>query len=71
MKRTLLLSGAVTAMLGAAPFAMADNAIVTETDSVQIAQAAAGDIDAGKLVGQEVYDPFNQRTLRFQGRFTC
>jgi len=56
MKRTLLLSGAVTAMLGAAPFAMADSAIVTETDSVQIAQAAAGDIDAGKLVGQEVYD---------------
>ena len=56
MKRTLLLSGAVTAMLGAAPFAMADNAIVTDTDFVQIAQAAAGDIDAGKLVGQEVYD---------------
>jgi sporulation protein YlmC with PRC-barrel domain len=56
MKRTLLLSGAVTAMLGAAPFAMADNAIVTDTDFVQIAQAAAGDIDTGKLVGQEVYD---------------
>jgi sporulation protein YlmC with PRC-barrel domain len=56
MKRTLLLSGAVTAMLGAAPYAMADNAIVTEIDSVQIAQAAAGDIDAGKLIGQEVYD---------------
>ena len=56
MKRTLLLSGAVTAMLGAAPFAMADKAIVTDTDFVQIAQAAAGDIDAGKLVGQEVYD---------------
>jgi len=56
MKRTLLLSGAVTAMLGAAPFAMADNAIVTEIDSVQVAQAAAGDIDAGKLIGQEVYD---------------
>ena len=56
MKRALLLSGAVTAMLGAAPFAMADNAIVTEIDSVQIAQAEAGDIDAGKLIGQEVYD---------------
>ena len=56
MKRTLLLSGAVTAMLGAAPFAMADNAIVTELDSVQVAQAAAGDLDAGKLIGQEVYD---------------
>ena len=56
MKRALLLSGAVTAMLGAAPFAMADSATVTETDSVQIAQAAAADIDAGKLIGQEVYD---------------
>jgi sporulation protein YlmC with PRC-barrel domain len=56
MKRVLLLSGAVTAMLGAAPFAMADNAIVTETNSVQIAQAAAGEVDAGKLIGQEVYD---------------
>jgi sporulation protein YlmC with PRC-barrel domain len=56
MKRALLLSGAVTAMLGAAPFAMADSAIVTETNSVQIAQAAAGEVDAGKLIGQEVYD---------------
>jgi sporulation protein YlmC with PRC-barrel domain len=56
MKRVLLLSGAVSAMLGAAPFAMADNAIVTETNSVQIAQAAAGEVDAGKLIGEEVYD---------------
>src|SRR4029453_6791517 len=56
MKRALLLSGAVTAMLGAAPFAMADNAIVTETNSVQIAQAAVGEVDAGKLIGEEVYD---------------
>jgi uncharacterized protein YrrD len=56
MKRALLLGGAVTAMLGAAPFAMADNAIMTETDSVQIAQAAPGDVDAGKLIGEGVYD---------------
>ena len=56
MKRALLLSGAVSAMLGAAPFAMADNAIVIGTDSVQIAQAAEGEIDAGKLIGQEVFD---------------
>jgi sporulation protein YlmC with PRC-barrel domain len=55
MKRALLLSGAVTAMLGAAPFAMADNAISTTVDSVQIAQAA-GEVDAGKLIGKEVYD---------------
>jgi sporulation protein YlmC with PRC-barrel domain len=56
MNRTLLLSGAVSAMLGAAPFAIAENATVTETNSVQIAQAAAGEVDAGKLIGQEVYD---------------
>jgi len=56
MKRALLLSGAVTAMLGAAPFAMADNAISTAVDPVQIAQAAAGEVDAGKLIGEEVYD---------------
>jgi sporulation protein YlmC with PRC-barrel domain len=56
MKRALLLGGAVTAMLGAAPFAMADTAIVTETNSVQIAQAAESEVDAGKLIGQEVYD---------------
>jgi sporulation protein YlmC with PRC-barrel domain len=56
MKRALLLGGAVTAMLGAAPFAMADTAVVTETDSVQIAQAAESEVDAGKLIGQEVYD---------------
>jgi sporulation protein YlmC with PRC-barrel domain len=53
MKSTLLLSGAVIAMLGAAPFAMADNAISTTSDPVQIAQ---GEVDAGKLIGQEVYD---------------
>ena len=53
MKSTLLLSGAVIAMLGAAPFAMADNAISDSIDAVQIAQ---GEVDAGKLIGQEVYD---------------
>jgi sporulation protein YlmC with PRC-barrel domain len=56
MKRALLLGGAVTAMLGAAPFAMADNAIVNGTDPVQIAQAAEGEVDAGELIGQDVYD---------------
>ena len=53
MKRVLLLSGAVTAMLGAAPFALADTAISTSVDSVQVAEVA---VDAGKLVGQAVYD---------------
>jgi sporulation protein YlmC with PRC-barrel domain len=61
MKRALLLSGAVTAMLGAAPFAIADNAISPTTDPVQIAQAAAGEVDAGKLIGQEVYDANNEK----------
>src|SRR5688500_396338 len=49
MKRTLLMSGAVTVMLGAAPFAIADNSISISADPVQIAQ---GEVDAGKLIGQ-------------------
>jgi sporulation protein YlmC with PRC-barrel domain len=54
MKRALLLRGAVTAMLGAAPFmAVADTSVPA---SVQVAQAAAGEVDAGELIGQEVYD---------------
>lgn len=61
MKRSLLLSGAVAALLGAAPFALADTAIVNGSDSVQIAQAAAGEIDAGKLIGQDVYDANNEK----------
>jgi sporulation protein YlmC with PRC-barrel domain len=57
MKRVLLLSGAVTAMLGAVPFvAVADSQIPTKADAVQVAQAAEGEVDAGKLIGQEVYD---------------
>jgi sporulation protein YlmC with PRC-barrel domain len=55
MKKALLMSGAVVVMLGAAPFAMADAASVTTLDTVQIAQAA-GEVDAGKLIGEEVYD---------------
>ena len=58
MKRTLLLSGAVIAMLGAAPFAIADNAISNTSDPVQIAQ---GEGDAGKLIGQEVYDAAGEK----------
>jgi sporulation protein YlmC with PRC-barrel domain len=53
MKSALLLGGAVVAMLGAAPIAMAEG---LATDPVQIAQAATGEIDAGKLIGEEVYD---------------
>jgi sporulation protein YlmC with PRC-barrel domain len=56
MKNALLLGGAVAAMLGAAPFAMADSATVTNLDSVQVAQAVAGEVDAGKLIGEDVYD---------------
>ena len=58
MKRALLVGGAVTAMLGAAPlFAFADEAIPMSTP-IQLAQdqAAAGEVDAGSLIGQEVYD---------------
>jgi sporulation protein YlmC with PRC-barrel domain len=56
MKRALLLSGAITAMLGAAPFALADNANPTTSDPVQVAQAAMGEVDAGELIGKAVYD---------------
>lgn len=58
MKRTLLLSGAVIAVLGAAPFAMADNAVSDTIDAVQVAQ---GEVDAGKLIGQEVYDAAGEK----------
>lgn len=56
MKRALLLSGAVTAMLGAAPWALADDPITTTFDPVQVAETVAGEVDAGKLIGQAVYD---------------
>jgi sporulation protein YlmC with PRC-barrel domain len=58
MKRALLLGGAVTAMLGAAPLsALADDAIISNTP-IQLTQnqPAAEQVDAGSLVGQEVYD---------------
>jgi len=58
MKRALLLSGAITTMLGAAPFAIADNAISITTEPVQIAQS---EVDAGKLIGQEVYDSAGEK----------
>jgi sporulation protein YlmC with PRC-barrel domain len=58
MKRALFLGGAVTAMLGAAPLsALADDAIISNTP-IQLTQnqPAAEQVDAGSLVGQEVYD---------------
>jgi sporulation protein YlmC with PRC-barrel domain len=63
MKRALLLSGALTAMLGAAPFvAVADEAIPSNAGSVLIADATmGGEVDATKLVGQEVYDGMGQK----------
>ena len=67
MKRALLLSGAVTAMLGAAPFAMADNAISTTANPVQVAQAATGEVDAGKLIGEEVYDANGDKVGEIDG----
>lgn len=56
MKKALLMSGAVAAVLGVVPFAMADGATVAGFDPVQVAQAAAGEVDAGKLIGEDVYD---------------
>jgi sporulation protein YlmC with PRC-barrel domain len=58
MKKALLLGGAVAAMFGAAPLlAVADDAIPTNAP-VQMAQSEdpAAQVDAGSLVGQEVYD---------------
>ncbi|HET6161216.1 MAG TPA: PRC-barrel domain-containing protein [Dongiaceae bacterium] len=63
MKRALLLSGALTAMLGAAPFvAVADESMPVNTGAVQMADTtAAGEVDAGKLIGKEVYDPNGEK----------
>jgi sporulation protein YlmC with PRC-barrel domain len=59
MKSALLLSGAVIAMLGAAPVAMAEGSATT--DSVQIAQAAMGEVDAGSLIGKDVHDANDEK----------
>jgi sporulation protein YlmC with PRC-barrel domain len=57
MKRALLLGGAVAAMLGTAPFvAFADEANLGNVGAVQVADTAAGEVDAGKLIGEDVYD---------------
>src|ERR1051325_3673503 len=57
MKRALLLGGALTAMLGAAPFmAAADNSTSINPGATQIADTmtnANGEVDAGKLIGKE------------------
>jgi sporulation protein YlmC with PRC-barrel domain len=58
MKSALLLSGAVIAMLGAAPIAMAEG---LASDPLQIAQAATGEVDAGSLIGKEVYDGMGEK----------
>jgi len=59
MKRALLLSGAVAAMLGAAPYmASADELNPIRAGGTQIADTTTmgGEVDAGKLIGEEVYD---------------
>lgn len=58
MKRALLLSGAVAAVLGVAPFAAtAEDMFPATAGATQIADTtAAGEVDAGKLIGEEVYD---------------
>lgn len=63
MKRALLLGGALTAMLGAAPFvAVADETTPSDAESVLIADATmGGEVDATKLVGQEVYDGMGEK----------
>ena len=58
MKRTLFLSGAVAAILCGAPMlASADDAATSTVSGVQIADTTmGGEVDAGKLIGEEVYD---------------
>jgi sporulation protein YlmC with PRC-barrel domain len=58
MKQALLLGGALAAMLTAAPLiATADEATpVTATQIADTATNANGEVDAGKLIGEEVYD---------------
>ena len=56
MKSTLMMSGALAALLLAPTVAMADESIGT-TEFLQLADATvSGDVDAAKLVGEEVYD---------------
>jgi sporulation protein YlmC with PRC-barrel domain len=53
----MLLGGVAAAMLGTAPFvALADDATPANVGAVQVADTAVGEVDAGKLVGQDVYD---------------
>jgi len=57
MKRALLLGGAVMAMVGGAPYVVsAEDAIPRNFENVQLAEGAVGEVDAGKLIGQDVYD---------------
>jgi len=63
MKRALLLSGAVAAILSVAPFvAVADESMPTNGGAVLIADATmGGEVDAGKLIGEEVYDGMGEK----------
>src|SRR5262249_33956584 len=58
MKRELLVGVGLIAMMSAAPMiATADQSMPANGSVVQIADTtAAGEVDAGKLVGKEVYD---------------
>lgn len=60
MKRALLLSSAIAALLGAAPFvAVADDS--SFAGAVLVADAGMAEVDAGKLIGEEVYDGMGEQ----------
>ena len=61
MKRALLLGGALTAILAGAPFAaIADQPVAPS--GVLIAEATmGGEVDAGNLIGQDVYDAMGDK----------
>jgi sporulation protein YlmC with PRC-barrel domain len=61
MKRVLLLNGAVIAILGVAPLLAAADVPPT-SNPILIADATMGaEVDAGKLIGQNVYDGMGEK----------
>ena len=58
MKRAMLLGSAVAVMFGAAPLSAIADDTIPVNPRAQLAQdqTAAGQVDAGSLVGQEIYD---------------
>jgi sporulation protein YlmC with PRC-barrel domain len=62
MKRALLLGGAVAALVSAAPFMAAADESISAAGVTQVADTAmGGEVDAGKLIGEDVYDGMGEK----------